>query len=289
MPNSRFFLSLLLLCGLAIGSRAQQIVKDSLKIQGHQRHFTMYLPDGLPAQAPLVFVMHGYGSTGNVKTWMNEVAVRHQFAVCVPVGLVDPRGKHSWNVGYPWQQGWKIDEVKQMCTLAKHIQKKYNLSRENTFLTGMSNGGELCYLLAYSKQETFKALASVAGLTMTWMYEELEIEKPIPFMEIHGTQDHTSEWWGDQQDAGGWGAYMAVPLAVGRIVAKNRCTEIQTDTVKADKNNKKAHDYIRHRYSNPRTHNDVWLYEIIDGGHTWATDDMNTGEEVWKFFRKYIK
>ncbi len=108
-------------------------------------------------------------------------------------------------------------------------------------------------------------------------------------MEIHGTEDHTSEWWGDQQNKGGWGSYMAVPLAVGRIVAKNKCTEIQTDTVKANSENKKAHDYIRHRYSNPQTHCHVWLYEVVGGGHNWFTDDMNTGEEVWNFFKPYIE
>ncbi|MBQ2044418.1 MAG: hypothetical protein II261_06250, partial [Bacteroidaceae bacterium] len=40
--------------------QAQKIVKDSIRIQDHQRHFTMYLPDGMPEQAPLVFVLHGY-------------------------------------------------------------------------------------------------------------------------------------------------------------------------------------------------------------------------------------
>ncbi len=287
MLRRLFFTVLTFACGLAVSGHAQQIVKDSLKVQGLQRHFTMYLPDNLPEQAPLVFVLHGYGNKGDALTWMNNAAVRHKFALCIPSGLVDPNGKNSWNVGYPWQKGWKTDDVKTMCSIAKHIQKKYNLSKENTFLTGMSNGGEMCYLLAYSKQNTFKALASVAGLTMTWMYEEREIEKPIPFMEIHGTQDHISEWWGDQQNSGGWGAYMAVPLAVGRIISKNRCTDIQSDTVTADR--KEAHDYIRHRYSNPKTHNDVWLYEIINGGHTWATDDMDTGEEIWSFFRRYLK
>ncbi len=280
--------TLLLACGLTISSHARQTLKDSLRVQGHQRYFTMFLPDNLPEQAPLVFVLHGYGSKGDVHTWMNEAAERHKFALCIPTGLTDSKGANSWNVGYPWQQDWNIDDVKAMCNIAKYIQKKYNLSKENTFLTGMSNGGEMCYLLAYSKQSTFKALASVAGLTMTWLYEEQEIAKPIPFMEIHGTQDHTSEWWGDQQNTGGWGAYMPVPLAVGRIIAKNRCTEIRTDTIRANRDNAKAHDYIRHFYANPKTGNDVWLYEIIDGGHTWATDDMNTGEEIWSFFRKYL-
>lgn len=270
-------------------SQAQSIIKDSLKIQGHQRHFTMYLPEGIPQGAPLVFVLHGYGGNGNINTWMNAAADRHKFALCVPVGLKDPQGKRSWNVGYPFQEGWEIDDVKTMCTMAKYVQKKYRLSKENTFLTGMSNGGEMCYLLAYSKQNTFKALGSLAGLTMEWMYSELDIDRPIPFLEIHGTQDHTSEWWGDLTNQGGWGAYMPVPLAVGTIIAKNRCTHIATDTIKGGVYSAKAHEIIRHRYANPQTNNDVWLYEVVNAGHNWFTDDMDTGEEVWNFFKRYLE
>lgn len=249
----------------------------------------MYLPEEMPHKAPLVFVLHGYGGNGNIKTWMNSAADRHKFALCVPVGLKDPKGKRSWNVGYPFQEGWEINDVKTMCTMAKFVQKKYGLSRENTFLTGMSNGGEMCYLLAYSKQNTFKAFGSLAGLTMVWMYQDLEIPNPIPFLEIHGTQDHTSEWWGDLDNKGGWGAYMPVPLAVGAIIAKNRCTEIKTDTIKGELRSKKGHDIIRHRYANRQTGNDVWLYEVVNAGHTWFTDDMDTGEEVWNFFQRYLK
>ena len=44
-------------------------------------------------------------------------------------------------------------------------------------------------------------------------------------MEVHGTQDHTSEWLGDPENKGGWGAYIPVPAAVSRIIAVNGCTE----------------------------------------------------------------
>ena len=206
-----------LLLGLSLCSMAwaQSYVEDSVKVQGHMRKFVMYLPAGLTADAPLVFVLHGYSG----KIWRENplihVADKHGFGVCIPQGLPDLKGKTSWNVGYPFQKGWKIDDVKSLCRMARYVQKKYHLSRENTFMTGMSNGGEMCYLMAYSKQQTFKAVAPIAGLTMKWMYRELEATRPIPLMEVHGTKDHTSEWGGDLKDEGGWGAYMPVPLAVG--------------------------------------------------------------------------
>ena len=289
MKPQRFISLLLAFWTGCLFMQAQKIVKDSIKIQGHQRHFFMYLPDELPENAPLVFALHGYGNRGNQKSWMNEAANRHKFAVCIPVGLKDPKGKNSWNVGYPFQEGWEIDDVKTMCTMAKYVQKKYRLSKANTFLTGMSNGGEMCYLLAYSKQNTFKALGSLAGLTMEWMYRELDIPKPIPFLEIHGTLDHTSEWEGDLDNKGGWGAYMSVPLATGALIAENRCSVLERDTIAGGEYTKKAHQVIKYRYKNPGTRNDVWVYKVVGGGHNWFTDDMDTGEEVWQFFRQYLE
>ena len=98
-----------LFCG--IFSFAAEPVLDSLKIQGQMRYFWMYMPEGIQKDAPLVFVLHGYSNPGKKETWMNKAAETHKFAVCVPHGWKDPKGKPSWNVGYPFQAGWKVDEV----------------------------------------------------------------------------------------------------------------------------------------------------------------------------------
>ena len=284
----RKMISLLLSLSLCSMAWAQSYVEDSVKVQGHMRKFVMYLPAGLKADAPLVFVLHGYSG----KIWRENplihVADKHGFGVCIPQGLPDLKGKTSWNVGYPFQKGWKIDDVKSLCRMARYVQKKYHLSRENTFMTGMSNGGEMCYLMAYSKQQTFKAVAPIAGLTMEWMYRELEATRPIPLMEVHGTKDHTSAWGGDLKDEGGWGAYMPVPLAVGYWVAKNRCTHEETERVESLRGSQ-GHPIIKHRFTGSSTGCDVWLYEVIGAGHTWHTDDIDTGQEVWNFFSQYVK
>lgn len=278
-------LILLLALGCLVG-HAGTYVDDSLKVDGHMRHFVMYLPDGLQPDAPLVVVLHGYGAGIRRDNIMIAPADRHGFAVCIPQGLNDPEGQPSWNVGYPFQQGWKVDDVKALCLIARDVQKRYRLSRRNAFLTGMSNGGEMCYLMAYSKQYTFRAVAPIAGLTMAWMYEQMEAERPIPLMEIHGTEDRVSEWTGDMENKGGWGAYLPVPLAIGYWVAKNRCTGEETERVESLKG-ENGHPVIKHRYKSPTTHCDVWLYEVIGGVHSWHTDDIDTGEEIWQFFSRY--
>ena len=272
----------------ALPCRAGAFVADSLKVDGQMRHWEMYLPDGLPAGAPLVVILHGYGAGIWRENPMVAAADRHGFAVCIPQGLKDPEGQPSWNVGYPFQQGWQVDDVKALCRIARHVQKRHHLSRKNTFLTGMSNGGEMCYLMAYSKQDVFSAVAPIAGLTMAWIYETKQAPHPIPLMEIHGTEDRVSEWTGDMDNKGGWGAYLPVPVAIGYWVARNRCTQESTERIESLKG-AEGHPIIKHHYSSPTTGCDVWLYEVMGGVHSWHTTDLDTGEEVWRFFSRYLK
>ena len=284
----RLFLLCVIVVSAILFSHASEPILDSMKIQGRTRHFWMLLPDGIQKDAPLVFVLHGYGNPGKQKTWMDASAEKHKFAVCVPWGWKDPKGKPSWNVGYPFQKGWNVDEVAGMVKLAKHVQKKYNLSKENTFMTGMSNGGEMCYLTAYSKQNAFKAVAPVSGLTMEWTYRTMDAPKPMPLFEIHGTADHTSEWTGDLENKGGWGAYMSVPVAIGYWIAKNKCEKVTVEKVEGlNKSNNRS--IIKHKYSGGPTGCEVWLYEVINGSHSWFDKDIDTGEEIWTFFSKYLK
>ena len=283
-----FVLFLSFICLAQQASARQGFVNDSVKIGGNVRYFRMYLPDGLIDGAPLVFVLHGYSDPiGEARNWMTDASDRHKFALCVPDGLPDPKGKKSWNVGYPFQKGFNVDDVKTLCDMAEHVCKKYKLSEENTFATGCSNGGEMCYLLAYSDQTTFKALAPIAGLTLVWMYKELEAKRPIPLIEIHGTEDRTSEWTGDLDNKGGWGAYMPVPLAVGYFVAKARCTEEVTGRIPG-RDSTNGHYTITHKFLNGNDGIEIWLYEVVGAPHGTLTDDINTGEEVWNFFSKYL-
>ena len=269
-------------------SHAGTYVEDSLKVDGHMRQFVMYLPDGLQDNAPLVFMLHGYDAGILRENIMIRPADRHGFAVCIPQGLKDPQGYTSWNVGYAFQQGWKVDDVKALCSIARHVQKRYRLSQLNTFLTGFSNGGEMCYLMAYSEQYTFRAVASIAGLTMAWIYEQMEAPRPIPLMEIHGTEDRLSEWDGDMDNKGGWGACLPVQVAIGYWVAKNRCSHEVTERVESLKGDE-GHPVIKHCYSSPTTHCAVWLYEVVGGVHSWHTGDIDTGEEIWQFFSRYTQ
>jgi len=265
--------------------------KLSMKYQGRERTFYLYQPSGVGNGSPLIVSLHGYGGNAlSTPSEMLDCADAHGFAVCLPEALDDGTGHPGWNVGYPFQEGYKIDDVKFICALAKKLQKERGYSKGATFLTGMSNGGEMCYLTAMRKPQAFTAIASIAGLTMKWMADEYGAAGPVPFMEVHGTQDHTSEWLGDATDEGGWGAYIPVPVAVAKVIVTNGCTsESVADLPRLEgRNQVSLHRFFDGRPAPCGKPSEVWLYEVKEGGHTWSLSDMETCEEMWKFFSLWI-
>ena len=261
--------------------------RHTFTFDGREREYYLYLPPGGGKDVPLVLVLHGYGGKAvGYRPEMLYPAREEGFAVCYPQGRANSIGKTGWNVGYPSQQDLKDDDVALVTYLAGLLQAEFGLSRENTFLTGMSNGGEMCYLLAYSADTTFSALASVAGLTMKWLYDGPRGSRPIPFMEIHGTADKTSHWEGDPEGRYGWGGYMSIPVAMEAITTLNGCTREETEVLPLQ--HEGAHRVILHRYSGENA-TETLLYEVEGGKHSWALDDLDTCREIWQFFKRHIK
>lgn len=250
------------------------------------RTYTMFIPDSLHESRPLIIYTHGYGTRNrHQREDLNNGAGQYGFAVCYPFGTTDSKGKRGWNVGYPSQQSMSIDEADFFDSLANEVCQRFNLSRDNVFLTGMSNGGDLCYHLMYTRPELFKAYASVAGLTFTWVYLQNQLTQHVPFMEIHGTADKTSMWNGDPANTGGWGAYLPVEQAVAAIACHNRCTSLTTTPVATlPESNRRV---TRHDYTGSPYGADVTLIEIEGGPHKWNDGDIDTGTAVCEFFARF--
>ena len=238
---------------------------------------------------PLVVVLHGYGGTAmRDGLRFKELADRYGFAVCWPQGAKDGTGHNCWNVGYPFQSDYSIDDTKFLRNLIGLLSRDYGVNPDNVFLTGMSNGGEMCYKMAAEHPETFSAIASIAGLTLNSM--SVNYSKPVPFMEVHGTDDKVSNWDGDPENRGGWGAYLSVPAAVGHIIAANHAVEVGEESVPS-----KSKEVILHTYKGglpawkggPSA--DVLLYEVIGGDHSWSEHSLDTCALVWDFFSRYLR
>jgi polyhydroxybutyrate depolymerase len=257
---------------------------------GLEREYLLHIPNNIVNNAPLVFVLHGYtGSAQGIMDYsgMNEVADENGFVVCYPQGTTDQFDNSFFNVGYEFQNNPTVDDVGFIVALAEYLQDTHQLSTTNTFSTGMSNGGDMSYMLACEASSTFKAIAPVAGMIMENIYESCNPENPVPVFETHGTEDDVTLYEGDPFNDDGWGVYLGIPSTIDFFVTQNNLTDMIFSEL-PDINPNDGSTIESYIYASPNSNNEVWLYKVIGGGHdwpgAWGNMDVNISEEIWKFF-----
>lgn len=286
--NMKRFVFAILLSSLLSAALCQAAPSHkTIKFKGQEREYWISLPEGASSATPLVICLHGYGGKAEgYKPGFEKKALERGFAVCFPQGLKAPKGKTGWNVRYPKQEGMTSDDIAFVVFLSRQLPKLFSLSPENVFMAGMSNGGEMCYLMAYRCPKAFRAIASVAGLQMGWIKDELKPKGPVPFFEIHGTEDKTSRWEGDPDNQYGWGEYLPVPAAVANIVSINDCRLYsKTELPALPGTDKKV---ILHSYTRGAEDTEVAFYEVIGGTHSWAEDAVDTYGIIFDFFSRHL-
>tara|TARA_Y100000741_G_C18251429_1_gene557447 strand:+ start:535 stop:1716 length:1182 start_codon:yes stop_codon:yes gene_type:complete len=261
----------------------------TFNFEGLEREYYFYKPDNLDEDAPLIMGFHGYGGSAqsfiNYTEFMNY-ADEYGFAICSPQGTIDDYNTSFWNVGYSFHDNEIVNDVGFVSELARFLQNEYDLSVDKTFCTGMSNGGDLSYLLACQASDIFSAAAPVAGCMMVNFYNECSPSNNISIFEIHGKDDDTTLWDGDIYDQDGWGPYLGTSTIIDFWVQQNQCVNYMLDTLQ-DVNTFDGSYIISHKYSN-ENNNRVWLYEIVNGGHdwpgVWGNMDIHATKEIWDFF-----
>lgn len=278
---------------ICTGTFAQTTLTGSFVHNGLTRNYRVYVPALYNGSqpVPLVFNLHGYTSNA----WQQEIygdfrpiADTANFILVHPDGTVQPgtAGTQFWNIG---DLGSSVDDVSFLETLIDTIDAQYNINRSRVYSAGMSNGGYMGYKLACESGQ-FAAIASVTGSMTLPMYTNCNPAKPLPIIEIHGTEDGTVPYNGSATSQG-------VEDVVSFWVTENNCspTAIQTnvpDTSASDGSS--AEHYL---YTGGVDGNTVEHFKVIGGGHTWPGTsltfvgvtclDFNASKEIWRFFSQY--
>lgn len=135
-------------------ARAEKIVKESMRSQGAERTYYLYVPDkiGAAAPAPLIVLLHGSGRNGLslVEKW-KELAKKEGLVVAGPDAL-DSRG-------------WKIPEDGPdfIHELVEALKAKYPIDARRVYLFGHSSGAGQALYLSLLESEYFAATAVHAG------------------------------------------------------------------------------------------------------------------------------
>jgi polyhydroxybutyrate depolymerase len=253
------------------------------------RKYLLYIPEGYDFEnMPLVVVLHGYtGTAFGIRNYskMDQLALREGFAVVYPQGL-RLRGSTHFNVGLDSSD---VDDIGFISSLIDYLQDKYGLSEEDTFITGMSNGGYMSYTMVIEKPDYFKAMASVGGVISyhPWHIEEYQ---EMNILQIHGTSDLVVPIDGSWPYDDAWGDVPGLDVLLERwkTVNKTNMELIEQYTEST----------VSYKYWNEESNKHVWYYEIEGYGHDWpirrqysnrVDPGFNASELIWEFFSQFVE
>ena len=126
-----------------------------------------YVPDGVPAYAPLVVVLHGCTQTAaeyDIGSGWSEVADKHGFALLFP----EQRKSNNPRLCFNWFSPVDIirgqGEVMSINQMVSTMFRRHSLDRSKTFITGLSAGGAMAGAMMATYPELFGGGAIIAGL-----------------------------------------------------------------------------------------------------------------------------
>jgi polyhydroxybutyrate depolymerase len=169
------------------------------------------------------------------------------------------------------------------------LQTTYSLNPNNVFCTGMSNGGDLCYMLACQASETFRAVAPISGMILQDIVNTCNPSEEVSILEIHGTNDNVTFYNGDPNNTGGWGAYLGMAQTVALYNGMFNLT-LQSSANLPNTNTNDGSTVSFDKYGNAQSCTEVWLYTVSNGGHdwpgSWGNMDIDASREAWNFFNQ---
>ena len=253
-----------------------------------EREYQLYIPEGSFEGAPLLIMMHGYTSSHlNLKqqSQMDAVAQEHGFVVAYLLGTETIGGPH-WNADLTLST---VDDIGFVRTVIDHLTSTYNLSEENVFGSGFSNGAFMTYTIACQAPNLFKAIAPVAGLMSGATYESCENPEPMNILHIHGTGDLVVPIDGTMTLLGGFGGGPDVEghfeFWKSAINGNPAQTSTPMDGITVVESRSDTGMRVKHMYIDDFPH--VW--PLSPNPNELGMDPgIHASEEIWAFFSSFI-
>lgn len=190
-----FFLSVSLVWLSWVNSQAQLTQVSSFGSNPGNLAMYRYVPANMPANAPLVVVMHG--CTQDATTYFNETGWQ-KLADTYKFYLVFPQQGSGNNSSkcFNWFESGDITKgqgealsIKQM---TDNMKSNYSIDNNRVFATGLSAGGAMTTVMCATYPEIFKGGAVMAGLPY-----KAGIGTTAAFQAMSPGVDKTPQQWGD--------------------------------------------------------------------------------------------
>ena len=290
------YLSLILIVIISLNSLSCRKSKfDSelfkIKFAGEKRCYLLHIPENFNAKGTksLIIALHGgLGSPRNVEeqSGLSQTSDSEGFIVCYPQGL-----NKTWNAGECCGKAVKKDrdDVGFISFLIDELLANYDIDPNRVYVTGMSNGGFMCYRLAC---EIPNKIFGIAPVSATMAAKYCNPTGSTPIIHFHSYNDSNVPYQGGVGD-GPSKSYKAPLDSVFTVWnTLNNCAT--TKTLVYD-----GTDYDRWTWSNCSNGFEMELYMTHDGGHQWPMGVKSSGKSddpsivinanilMWEFFKKF--
>ncbi len=268
-----FSVCMLMLLSVAMVFAAKANKSVSIKVNGVNRSYWLYVPDKVTENAPLVLSLHGTGGSMNDKAPMRtSVADTEGFIVVYPNGS---------NIYFPvfggTLPGWHStgdaeseSDVEFFKAIIDDVAKNYSIDRNRIYCCGFSNGGMMTYSQTNTSADIFAAFASISGFQLNEFHLHHTGVRPVPFLHIHGKNDNFVD-------------IARMPTIVDEMVARLGANPVPVVTKVAGKYTKSVYEAGEGSFP--------YIYYVIDGmGHndyTANTEDGNSAKTMWNFMKQY--
>lgn len=273
----------------------------AVAVDGRIRRFLVHLPPAYDAvrKLPVVIILHGGGGDyryAQKMTGMSEKADAEGFIAVYPNGSGRiPDRFLTWNAGdcCGYAVSRQVDDVGFIERLIHELDGRLAVDSSRIYLTGMSNGAMMAYLVACRLSEKIAAVACVAG---SMSGKEPAPGAAVPLMIVHGTGDRHVPYEGGKGKLARWGYAVndrSVSYAVSFWVEHNGCAA-------AASVEERGPLHVE-RFGGGREGSEVVLFRIDGGRHAWpggkkawaGADAPYAGlkatDEIWRFFSRHAR
>ncbi len=270
-----------------------QVLSDSIQVGSYYRTFHFIQPPGNASGSSLVFVLHGSGGNGLALMARTQHFVEEMKNE--KVLLVYPDGyKNYWNEcrkeASSLANKENIDEEGFFMGMIAYFKTRHGIDDRQVFAVGTSGGGHMCYKLAMTLPEHFRAItAIIANLPDTSNMDCQEAGKAIPVMIVNGTHDPLNPYDGGMMQSANF--RMGMVRSTERSfrywagLAGYRGEPVKSNLPDTDPEDEKTIE----RYTfKTKGRPEVVLLKVLGGRHDYP-GDIDVHAEAWQFFKRQLE
>ena len=295
-----FFLVAFLSATSMLANAHGKNINGTMVWNGVTRYYHVYVPTGLPANAPMLVMLHptnlnpGNEPPTRANYGWQTLSDANKFIVVQPASTYNPQsGQWNWNAYYldPAFPSPPPDDSGFLRQLITNLMSQYSVDPKRVFVAGMSSGAMMAERVGVELSDLVAAIIPVSGQIVGQPTLPITLPgmplAPVSVQEWHGTADRVLKPCNHGSTLySGYKVLMAtVDETFNYWVSQNACTQLETAQPLCE--NGKPNPGVPGNDATGCTNNVevqfIWEQKL---GHTWKPEN---NAARWQFFAAHPK